>query len=87
MYLASHSCTKFPSKSPTLLEEGIIALCLFFCFPKLSGIYNNTSRASKEIKPICQFLASKREAPAHLIHVGVLGLFQQGECFKTGLGQ
>lgn len=32
MYLTSHSCTKFPSKSPTLLEEGIIALSLFFLF-------------------------------------------------------
>lgn len=87
MYLASHSCTKFPSKSPTLLEEGVIALCLFFSFPKLSGIYNNTSKASKGIKPICQFLASRREAPAHLIHVGVLGLFRQGACFKIRLGQ
>lgn len=84
MYLASHSCTKFLSKSPSLLEECIIVLCLFFFFPssKLSGIYHDTSRASKEIKPICQFSDSKREAPAHLIHVGVLGLFQQGACFK-----
>lgn len=49
MYLASHSCTNFPSKSATLFRRRYnCTLCLFFfLFPKLSGIYNNTSRSSK----------------------------------------